>query len=267
MSPGRAHRLWRVGKTPGAAQAPTKAYCELATTTTDAGRAEPGMGFRLRVRCLCGRPSAQVPDGGGRIHEGRLGDRSRRSYPIGARDQVLSRLVSERGAPKHLRSDNGPEFVSRALLKWIADQGIDTALIEPGKPWQNGVNESFNGKFRDECLKSRMVPLPEPRPRSSSKTGAGTSTPCGRIRASTIRHRPNSPPSSRSRLQRPYRQRAGTLRYMGPSRPGPLLNRPAKDIKENTSKGSRLKLKLVRRNRAGHTNLLHSAGARLYGKC
>ena len=66
--------------------------------------------------------------------------------------EVLSRLVSERGAPKHLRSDNGPEFVSRALLKWIADQGIDTALIEPGKPWQNGVNESFNGKFRDECL-------------------------------------------------------------------------------------------------------------------
>ena len=42
--------------------------------------------------------------------------------------------------------------MSRALLKWIVDQGIDTALIEPGKPWQNGVNESFNGKFRDECL-------------------------------------------------------------------------------------------------------------------
>ena len=51
-----------------------------------------------------------------------------------------------------LRSDNGPEFVSRALLKWILDQGIGTALIEPGKPWQNGTVESFNGKFRDECL-------------------------------------------------------------------------------------------------------------------
>ncbi len=46
----------------------------------------------------------------------------------------------------------GPEFVSRALLKWIVDQGIQTALIEPGKPWQNGMMESFNGKFRDECL-------------------------------------------------------------------------------------------------------------------
>jgi putative transposase len=65
---------------------------------------------------------------------------------------VLSRLVSERGAPAYLRSDNGPEFMSRALLSWITAQGIDTALIDPGKPWQNGVGESFNGKFRDECL-------------------------------------------------------------------------------------------------------------------
>ena len=66
--------------------------------------------------------------------------------------EVLSRLVSARGAPRFLRSDNGPEFVSKALLSWIVTQGIGTALIEPGKPWQNGVAESFNGKFRDECL-------------------------------------------------------------------------------------------------------------------
>jgi putative transposase len=66
--------------------------------------------------------------------------------------EVLSRLVSERGSPRYLRSDNGPEFVARALLEWIADQRIETALIDPGKPWQNGVGESFNGKFRDECL-------------------------------------------------------------------------------------------------------------------
>ena len=75
----------------------------------------------------------------GRIRSGRVID-------------VLSRLVSERGTPLYLRSDNGPEFVSRALLKWIVDQGIETALIDPGKPWQNGATESFNGKFRDECL-------------------------------------------------------------------------------------------------------------------
>jgi putative transposase len=66
--------------------------------------------------------------------------------------EVLARLVSERGCPKVLRSDNGPEFVSRALLSWILGEGIAIDLIEPGKPWQNGTCESFNGKFRDECL-------------------------------------------------------------------------------------------------------------------
>lgn len=57
-----------------------------------------------------------------------------------------------RGAPRHLRSDNGPEFVSRAILPWITDEGMHTALNDPGKPWQNGTDESFNGKLRDECL-------------------------------------------------------------------------------------------------------------------
>ena len=66
--------------------------------------------------------------------------------------EVLAKLVSVRGAPRHLRSDNGPEFVSRAVLRWLQQAGIDTAPIDPGKPWQNGSNESSNGKFRDECL-------------------------------------------------------------------------------------------------------------------
>ena len=66
--------------------------------------------------------------------------------------EVLSKLISLRGAPTYLRSDNGPEFVSRAVLQWLNGAGIDTAPIDPGKPWQNGANESFNGKFRDECL-------------------------------------------------------------------------------------------------------------------
>ena len=65
---------------------------------------------------------------------------------------VLSRLISVRGAPRFLRSDNGPEFVATALLRWASEEQIAMAIIEPGKPWQNGCNESFNGKFRDECL-------------------------------------------------------------------------------------------------------------------
>ena len=66
--------------------------------------------------------------------------------------EVLGALIRIRGAPKVLRSDNGPEFVSSALLKWAADNALDMALNDPGKPWQNGTTESFNGKFRDECL-------------------------------------------------------------------------------------------------------------------
>ena len=48
--------------------------------------------------------------------------------------------------------DNGTEFVSHAVLKWLREHRIDTAFSDPGKPWQNGLDESFNGKFRDECL-------------------------------------------------------------------------------------------------------------------
>lgn len=66
--------------------------------------------------------------------------------------EVLSKLISIHGAPRYVRSDNGPEFVSTALLKWVVSEQIESALIDPGKPWQNGTNESFNGKFRDECL-------------------------------------------------------------------------------------------------------------------
>jgi putative transposase len=65
---------------------------------------------------------------------------------------MLAQLISVHGAPRYLRSDNGPEFVSRAVLEWLQAQGIETALIDPGKPWQNGADESFNGKLRDECL-------------------------------------------------------------------------------------------------------------------
>ena len=66
--------------------------------------------------------------------------------------EILARLMSERGTPAFIRSDNDPEFVSLAILKWLAENKVDTAHIDPGKPWQNGTNESFNGRLRDECL-------------------------------------------------------------------------------------------------------------------
>jgi putative transposase len=66
--------------------------------------------------------------------------------------ETLADLFVERGAPEHIRSDNGPEFCSRAVREWLRDLGVETLFIEPGSPWENGYNESFNGKLRDELL-------------------------------------------------------------------------------------------------------------------
>ena len=65
---------------------------------------------------------------------------------------VLSDLFILRGVPGHVRSDNGPEFVAKAVRDWIAAVGARTAFIEPGSPWENGYCESFNAKLRDELL-------------------------------------------------------------------------------------------------------------------
>ena len=66
--------------------------------------------------------------------------------------EVLERLVAQRGAPLALRSDNGPEFVAKAVQHWLGARQVQTAYIAPGSPWQNGYGESFNGRLRDECL-------------------------------------------------------------------------------------------------------------------
>jgi putative transposase len=65
---------------------------------------------------------------------------------------LLSDLFLLRGVPGHVRSDNGPEFVAKAVRAWIAAVGATTAYIEPGSPWENGYCESFNSKLRDELL-------------------------------------------------------------------------------------------------------------------
>ena len=65
---------------------------------------------------------------------------------------VLTALVAQHGAPGSLRSDNGAEFVATAVQLWLAEGGVQTLYIEPGKPWQNGKEERFNGTVRDECL-------------------------------------------------------------------------------------------------------------------
>ena len=67
--------------------------------------------------------------------------------------RALERILDVRGTPQRITVDNGPEFISsRALDAWAYQRGIILDFIQPGKPMQNGFIESFNGKFRDECM-------------------------------------------------------------------------------------------------------------------
>jgi transposase InsO family protein len=69
---------------------------------------------------------------------------------------VLSDLFIMRGVPEHIRSDNGPEFIAKAVQKWIRAVGARTAYIAPGSPWENGYIESFNARLRDELLNGEI---------------------------------------------------------------------------------------------------------------
>lgn len=153
LSWSRTHRLWRRRACwcPGNARASASPRCAHAFHTV---QGQHGLGLRLRLRTTVSGQQIKcltvvdeytreclAIDVAGAI-------RSRRVT------EVLSRLVSLHGAPLFMRSDNGPEFVSQIILEWISGSGIATVLNNPGKPWQNGTDESFNGKFRDECRPS-----------------------------------------------------------------------------------------------------------------
>lgn len=66
--------------------------------------------------------------------------------------RMLDRLMKLHGKPRYIRSDNGPEFTAKAVMRWLRERLIGPTYIEPGSPWQNGFIESFHGKLRDECL-------------------------------------------------------------------------------------------------------------------
>ena len=65
---------------------------------------------------------------------------------------VLVELFHVRGVPKHVRSDNGPEFIAEAVRSWLAGRGSKTLYIAPGSPWENAYSETFNSRLRDELL-------------------------------------------------------------------------------------------------------------------
>ena len=70
--------------------------------------------------------------------------------------EVLADLFVRHGPPEYLRSDNGPEFTAKLVRRRLGRVGVETLFIEPGSPWENGYNESFNGKLRDELLNGEI---------------------------------------------------------------------------------------------------------------
>jgi putative transposase len=152
MSPGRAHRLWRSAGLQVPRKRPRRRVAASRPRPCPATGPNQVWAYDVvfdacangqKLKCLTvvdeWTHDALAIDVAGSIRSGRV-------------IEVLARLVSVRGAPRFLRSDNGPEFVSAAVLRWLTEAGIDCAFIAPGKPWLNGTNESFNGRFRDECL-------------------------------------------------------------------------------------------------------------------
>ena len=70
--------------------------------------------------------------------------------------EQLSDLLTQRGPPEYIRSDNRPEFTAHPVRDWLDNVGVKTLFIEPVSPWENGFIESFNGKFRDELLNTEL---------------------------------------------------------------------------------------------------------------
>jgi putative transposase len=112
--------------------------------------------------------------------------------------RVLERLISERGRPENVRSDNGPEFTSRRMLGWAEDWKVGLVHIQPGRPMQNGHVESFHGRLRDECLNASWfrtlndVCTPHARLLEYTATASGLTA-----RSTTAPHRSSNVPSKR----------------------------------------------------------------------
>jgi transposase InsO family protein len=79
-----------------------------------------------------------------------------RSLKAGDVIDVLAQVMLIRGLPRHIRSDNGPEFIAKAIRRYLENARVGTLYIEPGAPWQNGFAESFGGRFRDELLNAEV---------------------------------------------------------------------------------------------------------------
>jgi transposase InsO family protein len=112
----------------------------------------------LCVRRAGQRPARQDADGRGRLQQGGGAIAVDTSIPALHVTRVLDQVKAERGLPKVIRTDNGPEFAGRTMQTWAARNGVELRFIQPGKPVQNAYIESFNSRFRDEVCRSTGSP-------------------------------------------------------------------------------------------------------------
>ena len=126
---------------------------------------------------------------------------------------LLAELFADRGPPGHIRSDNGPEFTAKAVREWLCRVDVKTLFIEPGSPWENGYNESFNGKLRDELLNGEIFYTLKEAECSSNAGGATTTRSGHTVRSRTNRRRRR--PGHREGPIRPPRH--GGCSRIGPS--------------------------------------------------
>ena len=249
MSAGRAYRLWRAA----GLQVPRK---------------------RPRRRVASGRPRPQAPTGANQVWSyDFVFDRCAKGQQLkcltvtdewtreglaievdgrirsGRVIEVLARLVSERGAPLYLRSDNGPEFVSRALLAWITAQGIDTALIRSRQALAEWRRRKLQRQVPRRVPEPGMVPL-------ARRGQGGDRELAAPLQRGAAAFEPRL--SHAGRICAAGNANRGVSGCNGPGRCGVWgLRAPARCATApcgatGRNEGSRLKLTLVRRNRAGH---------------
>lgn len=159
--------------------------------------------------------------------------------------RALDRVIAERGVPKSIRCDNGPEFTSRHFLAWCAERGITLVHIQPGRPMQNGYVESFNGRLRDECLNASWflnvvdakekiecwrVEYNSDHPHSSLdyRTPAEFAKTCSELTSRMAATPPNRPSSSVGRTS--VLAGKGSLRRAKTARPCPLCAAVQREI-------------------------------------
>ena len=148
----RVHRVYREA---GLALRRKKAQtlCPAERTASSVHRRQPGVGSGFCARCDRGRSSDPGAECGRCLYARVPALEVDTSFASRRVTRVLDEIIEQRGEPRSIRCDNGPELTSRHFLAWCIERRIELVHIQPGKPTQNAHVESFHGRLREECLR------------------------------------------------------------------------------------------------------------------